>query len=247
MPGSRYLRFKQRLPGWLRNSLSTLNQAFFARRTLQRKYGPWFDVDWRKHYKTLSNEEWKAAYDTAWRHRMNDCVEEADAGMFLGALGDCRTVLDVGCGIGTLAVTLAKNGYQVSGVDVSAEAIRIAADRARASGVRVDWHEGFAEHLPFPDKSFDCITSAHTIEHVKDLGAVVREFRRVARKSILILTPKQEFKRYMDNYHTQFFGTQEILVNAFGLPRYECREVDCIDHHNEFQGKAWFYAASLES
>lgn len=241
-----YLRFKEVLPSWLRNSFSALNQAVFARRTLRRKYGDWFDVDWRRKFATLSQEEWKRAYDLAWKHRKNDCVEETDAELFLRALNGCRTVLEVGSGMGTLALRLAQSGYDVTGMDVSNEALKMAASRARDQGVSIQWKEGFAEHLPFPDKSMDAIVCAHTLEHVKDLEQTVREFRRVARTKILVLTPKQKFKMYMDNYHTQFFEDEDSLVRAFDLPRFECREIDCFDHHNEFQGKAWFYVGSLE-
>ena len=242
-----YHRLKEHLPSWIRNSLSRLNQLFFARQTLRRKYGSWFEVDWRKKFSNLSDEEWKRAYDTAWQHRKNDCVEETDTMLFLDSLRDSGTILDVGCGIGTLAMALAEAGHQIIGVDVSAEALRQAGARSRERRLSIEWKEGFAEHLPFPDKSVDAIVCAHTLEHVKDLGSVAREFRRVARRKILVLTPKQRYKTYMDNYHTQFFDTQKKLVEVFGLPRYTCSEIDCTDHKNEFQGKAWFYVGSLDA
>jgi len=233
------------LPDGLRDSLSAINQRLFARRTLMRKYGSWFDVDWRKNYQRLTEKEWKRAYDEAWKHRNNDCVEETDAVLILGALVDKGSVLEVGAGIGTLAIRLAKEGYSVTGVDVSAEALRRAGDAAARNGVVISWHEGFAEALPFPDKSFDYITCCHTLEHVKDLTKATSEFKRIARKKIIVLTPKQKFRLYAENYHTQFFEYPEQLTNAFGLPRYECREINCIDHENEFQGKAFLYVGEL--
>jgi len=130
-------------------------------------------------------------------------------------------------------------------VDVSAEALRRAGDAAAREGVVVDWQEGFAESLPFPDQSFDYITCCHTLEHVKDLSKATSEFKRIARKKIIVLTPKQKLRLYAENYHTQFFEHPEQLANAFGLARYECREIDCIDHKNEFQGKAFLYVGSL--
>jgi 2-polyprenyl-3-methyl-5-hydroxy-6-metoxy-1,4-benzoquinol methylase len=233
------------LPEGLRESLSLINQRLFARRTLQRKYGAWFDVDWRKKFRNLSEQEWKQAYDEAWIHRNNDCVEETDAELILRALGEKGTVLEVGAGIGTLAIRLAKEGFSVTGVDVSAEALRRAGESAARENVDVEWREGFAESLPFADKSFDYITCCHTLEHVKDLPKTTAEFKRIARKKIVVLTPKQKFRLYAENYHTQFFETPQKLVDAFGLPRSECREIDCIDHKNEFQGKALLYIGHL--
>jgi ubiquinone/menaquinone biosynthesis C-methylase UbiE len=223
-----------------------LNQRFFARRTLRRKYGDWFETEWRKKFLTMSDAEWKRAYDEAWKHNENDCVEQSDAELFVGALGAGGSVLDVGCGQGSLAIRFAQAGFQATGMDVSSEAIRIAQRNTHETGKEITWVEGFAENLPFPDKSFDYVTSAHTLEHVRNLPAVAAEFKRVARRKIVILTPRQAFKMYMDNYHTQFFEQKESLVDAFGLTRYECREIDCGDRTSEFQGKAWFYVGEVD-
>jgi len=241
-----YNAFKRLLPESLRRALSSLNQRFFARRTLRRKYGDWFETEWRKKFRTVSDAEWKRAYDEAWKHRKNDCVEESDAELFVSAMVPPGTVLDVGCGQGSLALRLAQAGFRATGVDVSSEALRIARRNALETGKEIELVEGFAESLPFPDKSFDYVTCAHTLEHVRDLKAVAAEFKRVAKRKIVILTPVQAFKMYMDNYHTQFFEQKEILVDAFGLTRYECREIDCGDRASEFQGKAWFYAGEVE-
>ena len=240
-----YIRLKSMLPDRLRDSLSAINQHLFARQTLLRKYGSWFDVDWRKNYQTMSEEEWKHAYDMAWKNRNNDCVEETDADLILRALPAKGSVLEVGAGIGTLAIRLAKEGFTVTGVDVSAEALRRAQEAALRENVMVTWREGFAESLPFGDKSFDYITCCHTLEHVKDLKKATMEFKRIARKRIIVLTPKQKFRLYAENYHTQFFERSEQLSDAFGLSRFECEEIDCIDHKNEFQGRAFLYIGKL--
>ena len=241
-----YIRLKGLLPEGVRDVLSTINQNLFARRTLLRKYGTWFDVDWRKNYRSLSDAEWKRAYDEAWKHRNNDCVEETDANMILASLGQKGAVLEVGAGIGTLAIRLAQEGFEVTAVDVSSEALRRAQENASAQKVSIEWKEGFAESLPFKDKSFDYVTCCHTLEHVKDLSKAVSELKRVARKKVVILTPKQKFRLYAENYHTQFFDRPEKLTDAFGLKKFDCKEIDCLDHKNEFQGKAFLYVGYLE-
>jgi len=241
-----YLWLKTLLPEPLRESLSRVNQRWFARTTLRRKYGSWFDVDWRKKFRSLSDEEWKKAYDDAWKHRSNDCVEETDAELILKALGSKGSVLEVGAGIGTLAIRLAREGFTVTGLDVSEEALRHAAERSAQEGVSIDWRQGFAEKLPFPDNAFDYITCCHTLEHVKDLTQAASELKRVARKKVVVLTPKQKYRLYAENYHTQFFERPEQLVDAFGLANHECIEIDCFDHKNEFQGKAFLYVGEIE-
>ena len=242
-----YLKFKRALPDWARDGLSAINQRFFARRTLQRQYGSWFDVDWRKKFHSLSEAEWRRAYDEVWKHHRNDCVEETDAAMILAALGEPGSVLEAGCGMGTLAIKLAQAGFQVTGLDVSDVALQFAKQRAIEAGLQIAWKAGFAENIPFPDKIFDYVTCCHTLEHVKDLSRAAAELKRVARKKIVVLVPKQKFRLYADTYHTQFFERQDQLVEAFGLTRHQCQEIDCRDHQNEFQGRAWLYVGILNS
>jgi len=242
-----YESLKGFLPRPLRRLLGEINQRWFARRTLRRKYGDWFEVDWRKKFENLTDEEWKAAYDRAWKNRGNDCVDTKDAALFLNAMTEPGSVLDVGCGAGGLAIRLAQAGHRVTGMDVSEEALRIAQEAGQNAGVSIQWQLGFAERIPFPDKYFDYIVSAHTIEHVRDLSQTAAEFKRVARKKILILTPKQSYKRYMDNYHTQFFDTADQLSGVFGLHAFTCTGIDAGGNDNEFQGKAWLYVGNIES
>jgi ubiquinone/menaquinone biosynthesis C-methylase UbiE len=68
-------------------------------------------------------------------------------------------VLDVGCGTGVVAVTAARLGARVSGLDLTPELLDQARRSAPLAGVEVDWHEGDAEKLPFPDASFDVVLS----------------------------------------------------------------------------------------
>jgi len=242
---SLYIRLKSLLPESVRDAMSAVNQRFFARATLLRKYGNWYEVDWRKKFRTLSDQEWKRAYDEAWRHRKNDCVEETDAEMIISALGERGSVLEVGAGMGSLAIRLAKRGFSVTGLDVSTEALNLARENAREQGVSIEWKLGFAESLSFPDKSFDYVTCCHTLEHVKDLAKATSELKRVARRKVVVLTPKQKFRLYADNYHTQFFECQNHVTDVFGLKQFECKEIDCFDHKNEFQGRAFLYVGYL--
>jgi len=240
-----YIRLKAHLPAPIREALSAVNQHLFARMTLSRRYGSWFDVDWRKKFRSLTEAEWKRAYDEAWKHRSNDCVEETDAELIVRALGPIGSVAEVGAGIGTLAHRLAREGHTVTGIDVSSVALRRAKEKADQEHLTVQWREGFAESLPFPDKSFDYVTCCHTLEHVKDLAKATSELKRIARKKVVVLTPRQKFRLYAENYHTQFFETSDQLSGVFGLAKFECREIDCIDHKNEFQGKAFFYVGFI--
>jgi len=65
--------------------------------------------------------------------------------------------LDLGCGAGTNAITLAQHGWQVVGVDFVGKAIRMARQRAREAGVQVDFHVGDVTRLDGVDGPFDLV------------------------------------------------------------------------------------------
>jgi len=68
-------------------------------------------------------------------------------------------VLDVACGTGVVAVTCALRGAQVTGLDLTPELLETARENAKIAAVEVDFHEGDAEKLPFPDSTFDAVLS----------------------------------------------------------------------------------------
>jgi len=96
-------------------------------------------------------------------------------------------ILEIGCGTGFLTFSLAGVGAREAvGVDLELEGYVAASDRAsmfarlRASG-RARLQEADAARLPFEDGSFDAVVSRSALEHMRDLGAVLAETRRVLR------------------------------------------------------------------
>lgn len=70
-----------------------------------------------------------------------------------------QRVLDVACGTGVVAVTAARGGAVVTALDLTPELLERARENGRIAGVKVDWHEGDAEQLPFGDAEFDVVMS----------------------------------------------------------------------------------------
>lgn len=70
-----------------------------------------------------------------------------------------QRVLDVGCGTGVVAVTAAKNGAQVSALDLSPVLLKRATENAALAQVEVDFREGDVEALPYGNNEFDCVLS----------------------------------------------------------------------------------------
>jgi len=96
-------------------------------------------------------------------------------------------VLDIGCGAGFTAEFLAKRGACVSGIDPSDPALRAAKAHAEATHLTIDYRLGSAEHLPYPDVSFDVVVCVDVLEHVGDLEKSLQEAFRVLRRGGYLL------------------------------------------------------------
>jgi 2-polyprenyl-3-methyl-5-hydroxy-6-metoxy-1,4-benzoquinol methylase len=87
-------------------------------------------------------------------------------------------VLDVGIGQGQSSVRLALAGAEVTGIEVSGEALKHARDLAELYGVKIDFQQMAGEDLHFKDQSFDAILCMSVYHHMNlEMGA--REFARV--------------------------------------------------------------------
>ena len=95
--------------------------------------------------------------------------------------GSASRALDVACGTGDLAVSLAARlpALHVTGVDPSAEMLAIASTRAVEQ--RVQFELGEFAHLPADSGSIDVLTAGYGFRNVPDLDAAVRECARVLR------------------------------------------------------------------
>jgi ubiquinone/menaquinone biosynthesis C-methylase UbiE len=91
-------------------------------------------------------------------------------------------VLDVGSGLGGPSRYLAWHyGCRVSGVDLTAEFVRIAETLTRLTGLtdKADFRQGNALELPFADMSFDVVWSQNAAMNIADRDRLYREMRRV--------------------------------------------------------------------
>lgn len=89
------------------------------------------------------------------------------------------TVLDVGCGTGTMSLALAKRGATTIGVDTSEPYLEHA--RRLRSHPNVTYERGDACDLPYSSASFDACISALVIDVIPEVDLVAAEMRRVTR------------------------------------------------------------------
>ena len=86
-----------------------------------------------------------------------------------------KRVVDVGCGGGILAESMAKKGATVTGIDLSEKALKVAELHSLESGVPVRYEMIAAEDLAAREASqYDVVTCMEMLEHVPDPSAVVR-------------------------------------------------------------------------
>jgi SAM-dependent methyltransferase len=98
-----------------------------------------------------------------------------------GSLCGC-SILDVGCGDGTLALLGVNNGAaRVTGCDPDPRMIARARTKAAGRDVGVDFLVAESQALPFPDSTFDIVTCIAVLTFVSDADTAVREMARVLR------------------------------------------------------------------
>jgi len=85
-------------------------------------------------------------------------------------------VLDVATGTGLVAAELIRRGFEVTGVDQSAEMLDVA---RRRFGDKVELVEAAADSLPFANDTFDHLTFTYLLRYVDDPGATLAELARV--------------------------------------------------------------------
>ncbi|MFN8386356.1 MAG: class I SAM-dependent methyltransferase [Anaerolineales bacterium] len=111
--------------------------------------------------------------------------------------------LDLGCGTGTLTLML-KRAYpdaQITGLDGDPEVLEIARNKTR--GVEIQWDEGLASSLPYPDSTFDRVVTSLVIHHL-----VTDDKRRAFKEIFRILKPHGEL-------HVLDFGAPHSLLTRF--------------------------------
>jgi len=88
-------------------------------------------------------------------------------------------VLEVAPGPGYLAIELARRGFIVTGVEISADFVEIEKRNALEAGVSVNFLQGNASELPFPEKTFDFIICSAAFKNFSQPLRALEEMDRV--------------------------------------------------------------------
>jgi ubiquinone/menaquinone biosynthesis C-methylase UbiE len=120
-------------------------------------------------------EQWRAS-------TLGGITESLERGLIMDLAGPLsgKSVLDVGCGDGTLASAFRRAGASfVAGCDPDARMIARATADATVAGDRTAFMRGRAESLPFHDRSFDIVTAVTVLSFVEQRVRALKEMARV--------------------------------------------------------------------
>ena len=117
-------------------------------------------------------------------------VFKAELEYALLELKGAKDVLSVGCGPAIIEAGLAEHGFNVTGLDVSEEALNRASDSIRTV-------VGSAENMVFPESCFDAVIYIASIQFIEKYEQAVKETARVLRGHgkllVMLLNPESEF------------------------------------------------------
>ncbi|MDP9149337.1 MAG: class I SAM-dependent methyltransferase [Myxococcota bacterium] len=106
-----------------------------------------------------------------------------------------RSVLEVGCGEGRLATHLLRNAPRPARFVASDVSLAVV---DRDIDPMIELREASALDLPFADRSFDLVVCCEVLEHLRDPRRGLDEVTRVARRAVLISTPREPLWRALN-------------------------------------------------
>ncbi|SMB88176.1 3-demethylubiquinone-9 3-methyltransferase [Pasteurella testudinis DSM 23072] len=171
-----------------------------------------------------------------------------------------KRVLDVGCGGGILSESMARQGAQVTGIDMSPQPLQIARDHAVENGLQIDYRQTtiedfLAELQQTPAEKFDVITCMEMLEHVPDPAAVVNSCQALLKDDGVLFF--STINRTLKAWALVVVGAEYVLqMLPKGTHDYDkfikpaelvnwCdqAELHCFDmagyHYNPLSGKFW--------
>jgi SAM-dependent methyltransferase len=174
---------------------------------------------WGKHISTLAEFRKSAPFVTAEEYdelyRLHPRVHE-DTDNSLACLQRIAadaigsSICDVGCGTGALLTHVRREApapfAEMVGVDM------IEPDKPIGDGIT--FVRGWVEDLHFADKSFDTVVCTHVIEHILDFRRAIAELRRIARRRLIIVVPREREGIYTFNPHLNFFPYCHSFLRA---------------------------------
>lgn len=192
----------------------------------------------------LSDAEYEALYKHHPRvHEGTDNSEKCLSRLAKDAIG--TSICDIGCGTGYTLGHIRDARPDLGrfvGVDFAID------DANALSGI--EYFAAKVENLPFEDNEFDTVICTHVIEHVLDYRAAIAELRRITKKRLIIIVPREREYRYTFNPHFNFFPYTHSFLRAMQPvpPTYQVEDIKRdIYYYEDMQNPAENIAELLDA
>ncbi len=127
-------------------------------------------------------------------------------------------VLDVGTGPGFFAIIMAEMGYTVTAVDRAENMLQEGRRNGQSAGVQVDFCQGDALELPFPDNSFDLVVSRNLVWTLPALEQAYREWYRLLKRwGKVLIFDGNWYYRLSDPAHMEKYEHFRALAKRDGF------------------------------
>lgn len=131
---------------------------------------------------------------------------------------NAKDVLEVGCGPGHISLELARNGFNVTGIDISKEAIKVANKLKKENPFKKNFGNLVYLRKSFQDfkaeKKFDAICFLLSLHHFEDLDKILLKVKKLLRKNgrIIVVEPAVD---WFSEKNAFFVGALRVLLSYF--------------------------------
>jgi ubiquinone/menaquinone biosynthesis C-methylase UbiE len=149
----------------------------------------------------MNNTEDIKRYVETCREAFWQNVFQFETEYLISRLQDCHDVLSVGCGPAIIEGRLSEHGFNITGLDISAEALKCAPDSVRTFA-------GRAEDMPFAESSFDAVIYVASLQFIED-------YRKALQQTLSVLRPKGRIIVMLLNPESDFFKDRLLEPDSY--------------------------------
>ena len=114
------------------------------------------------------------------------------------------SILDIGCGVGDFLLYAKENGCNITGIEPSEDARKVAEKKLNSKILSPEELENI------PDESFDIITMWHVLEHVADLKTEIYHLQRILKKDGRLILALPNYKSYDAEYYKDKWAAYDV-------------------------------------